>query len=929
MTAGLAAFGVSLLLGLIFTPVGGYLARRFGILRPPEGGSPTDRPTVPVAGGPIILLIAAAVPAVWSWFGLAPVTAETHAIAGGLASAAVMCLVGVLDDWRGLRGRWKLFGQSAAVALAVAVGVSVDDIQLFGLHLGFGPLRWFVTGVILLVAANSLVVLKGMDGLVSSYGMIVAAALGAIGVLNGNLAPAVLSLSLAGALFAFLIRSFPPAAVFMGSSGTMTAGLLIGVVAIAGSAKTQAAAMLAVPAALLTLPLFDGAATIFRRSLSRHGLYAPDQGQLYHRLLRIGFSRRRILAVVCAAALVTAAGALLSQLYKRELFAVVAGVTIVAVLLATRLFGNVRLSWHGNRTRAARLLAPAPAGETAGSALRSEPVDWGEFWDGVVATAPSLHLKHARLELVPENDDSPTVRAWNDPVPDLPGDDVWRAEFDLLAPEKKAPAGSARGGRLELVGVRAGEDEVATLGRLAERVPGFRQIAELRPAGWRRSAEDSGLSRGSRCRVHLIETVAVDDVFRTFRAGVSRLRVCHLGKFYPPAPGGIECHVRTLAQAQARLGAKVRVICVNHQSTGGGDSTWKGLGATPTAEERDGPVRVTRVGKVATLARFDICPELVRVLRRLVSDPPHVVHLHAPNPTMLLAYSLACPSLPLVVTHHSDVVRQRLLRYALGPFRRIVYTRAERVLTTSPQYAGGSAELRPYASKLSDLPLGLDLTPYLEPSAAALDHARQLRERFPGPLWLAVGRLTYYKGFDVALEALARVPGTLVVIGTGPQEADLRRRAAELGVADRVVWTGYATADELVGAYHAATALWFPSNARSEAFGLVQVEAMASGCPVVNTAIPHSGVTYVSPDNVTGLTVPVNDPAAFAAAARRLWDDPVLRDRLAEEGRRRAVQEFDHLVMARRSLGVYADLLTQESAAVREGRDARPTPVCR
>ena len=68
--------------------------------------------------------------------------------------------------------------------------------------------------------------------------------------------------------------------------------------------------------------------------------------------------------------------------------------------------------------------------------------------------------------------------------------------------------------------------------------------------------------------------------------------------------------------------------------------------------------------------------------------------LHAPNPTMLMAYALACPSLPLVVTHHSDVVRQRLLRYALGPFRRIVYTRAARILTTNTNYAGGSAELR-------------------------------------------------------------------------------------------------------------------------------------------------------------------------------------------------------------------------------------------
>ena len=152
------------------------------------------------------------------------------------------------------------------------------------------------------------------------------------------------------------------------------------------------------------------------------------------------------------------------------------------------------------------------------------------------------------------------------------------------------------------------------------------------------------------------------------------------------------------------------------------------------------------------------------------------------------------------------------------------------------------------------------------------------------PLWVAVGRLVYYKGMDVAIRALAAVPGKLMIVGEGPLETDLRRLAEEVGVAGRLVWCGRLNDEQLVGAYHAAAALWFPSNARSEAFGLVQVEAMASGCPVINAAIPASGVCWVSRHEETGLTVPLNDAAALAGAANRLLKEPGLRDRLSAGG---------------------------------------------
>jgi glycosyltransferase involved in cell wall biosynthesis len=253
-------------------------------------------------------------------------------------------------------------------------------------------------------------------------------------------------------------------------------------------------------------------------------------------------------------------------------------------------------------------------------------------------------------------------------------------------------------------------------------------------------------------------------------------------------------------------------------------------------------------------------------------------------------------------------VRQRLLGYALAPFERLIYSRASCILTTSPVYQEGSAILTRYREKLATLPLGIDLVPFLQPSAAALEYARALLERFSEPIWLMVGRLNYYKGIAVALKALPSVPGRLLIVGTGPLEESLKRLADSLGVAGRVHWQGHADPEQLIGAFLAAAALWFPSIARSEAFGLVQVEAMASACPVINTAIPHSGVSWVSPHEESGLTVPMNDPDALAAAARRLWREPDLRERLGQQGRRRAISMFSQECMAERSLEIYRSL---------------------
>jgi rhamnosyl/mannosyltransferase len=313
---------------------------------------------------------------------------------------------------------------------------------------------------------------------------------------------------------------------------------------------------------------------------------------------------------------------------------------------------------------------------------------------------------------------------------------------------------------------------------------------------------------------------------------------------------------------------------------------------------------------VASAAKIDFCPNL---LSRLAADDIDLLHVHVPNPTMILAVLLARPQAPIVVTYQSDHIKQRIRGALFRPLEKRFYRKVSTILATSPEYLAGSSFLKENAGKVVVLPMGIETRPFLDPSLEDRQASARIRREHKSPLWLACGRLVYYKGLIHGLRALTRVRGTLLIVGEGPDRSRLEAEVMTLGLGRRVAFLG--NVPRVVPFYHAAHALWFPSNARSEAFGLVQLEAMASGCPVINTEIPHSGVTWVSRHMETGLTVPMNDSSALADAAKRMILEPGLRDRLAASARLRVIQEFDYGVMAERSLKVYRSVLTGEPIA--------------
>ncbi|HEX7313463.1 MAG TPA: glycosyltransferase [Pyrinomonadaceae bacterium] len=364
-----------------------------------------------------------------------------------------------------------------------------------------------------------------------------------------------------------------------------------------------------------------------------------------------------------------------------------------------------------------------------------------------------------------------------------------------------------------------------------------------------------------------------------------RLRVLQVGKFYPPHRGGMESHLQALC-GQLRAQVDVEVLVAGEERR--------------TVEEVLDSVKVTRVGTLFDFAAAPVCPGLARRIRDARAD---IVHLHWPHPTALLAYLASGHAGRLVVTYHSDVVRQRVLGAAFRPVLRRALGRADAVIAASPNYVESSPVLQEFKTKCRVIPFGIPLDEF--DTVDAFEVSR-LRERFGPRIVLGVGRLIYYKGFEHLVRAMKEVDGHLVIVGEGPLRGALEQEAESEGVSDRVTILG--RVDTVAPFYHAADVFALPSVARSEAFGIVQLEAMACGRPVVNTRL-DSGVTYVSVDGVTGLTVPPADPAALAAALNTLLEDESLRARLGRAARLRVEREFDLETMGRRTLRLYEEVM--------------------
>ena len=407
------------------------------------------------------------------------------------------------------------------------------------------------------------------------------------------------------------------------------------------------------------------------------------------------------------------------------------------------------------------------------------------------------------------------------------------------------------------------------------------------------------------------------------------MKVLYIYKDYYPVLGGIENHIKMLAEGLTRRGYQVQVLVTNT--------------SPKTVTEEINGVPVIKAGCPFRVSGAPISPALYAWLHRL---EPDIAHLHFPNPPGELGQLFFGRSRRFVLTYHSDVVRQKYLLRVYKPFLWQILARADVITVSNPQYVETSPYLRPFADKCTVIHHGQDLSRFAnyDPNHIAAIRARHTpvpaqvqattptcaegtaelcrsvcrKESpfnspsdvvYPRPLLLFVGRLRYYKGLEVLIESMRDIEAHLLVVGNGPMRQEWEALTAELALTDRVTFLGHIPEAELPAYYQACDLFILPSTHRSETWGAVQIEAMACEKAVVCTEL-GTGTSYVNLHGETGLVVPPRDSAALARAINQLLADPDLRHRLGEGGRRRAEREFSKERMIEETIALYEGLLS-------------------
>lgn len=370
----------------------------------------------------------------------------------------------------------------------------------------------------------------------------------------------------------------------------------------------------------------------------------------------------------------------------------------------------------------------------------------------------------------------------------------------------------------------------------------------------------------------------------------SQPHVVIVGKYFPPYRGGTEQYTADVARA---LEKKYRVTVLCHNTRSGDEIEHFGSNTT-----------VIRCGTLCTIKKQPISPSM---WWRMAQLKPDIVHFNAPNFWAAAALNFLPANIPLIITHHCDVFGRPMLRRLLLPLYQRLIRRSAAVVVTSTKNVGVSNDIPADVPRVVCIPCGVDESLY---TLAADGSGKEREARFgQAPVIGFVGRLTRYKGLWVLLEALEKLDGVhAILIGEGELKESLQEAIDAAGLSHRVHLAGNVDEATKIREMRMMDVFVLPSIEVTEAFGIVQVEAQLLGKPIVASNLP-TGVTDVTIHGTTGLTVPVGDADALAAAIKRLIDNPALAKQFGEAGRKHSLANYTNAIFADHFQKLFAEYL--------------------
>ncbi|RJQ27159.1 glycosyltransferase [Candidatus Parcubacteria bacterium] len=371
--------------------------------------------------------------------------------------------------------------------------------------------------------------------------------------------------------------------------------------------------------------------------------------------------------------------------------------------------------------------------------------------------------------------------------------------------------------------------------------------------------------------------------------------------YYPPVKGGIEGHINVLATGLKEHGIDVEVLVSN-------------TSAKFEMKNVEG-IAVTKVPQVGRFASASLNLTFSYWINKL-GQSADLLHFHFPNPTAEISFLISGLEKPIVVTYHSDIIRQARLLKFYAPLLKKFLGQAKRIIVTSPNYLESSPFLFQFKGKCRFVPFGIDLSDFS--GEKRFEKIDEIRNRHSRPILLFIGRFRYYKGLHVLIDAMSDIDAELLIIGGGPLENRLRIHAMNNGLGNKVNFLGELSDAEKIAYLHASDIFVLPSVFRSEAFGIVQLEAMACSKPIVCTEL-GTGTSFVNQHQETGLVVPPGNSKALADAINLLIDHPKLREQYGKAGFHRARFLFSKERMVDEVISVYREVLELKSISITSG----------